>query len=249
MSTLETNLDNSPVISETARATPKLPQSVFGLDATTYAFSPNRETLGGTAYLITQTAASDCDSFARKNILVDCPAWTEANLDFIAQQGGLHWLVITHRGGSSRVRDWQARFECKVVLQEQEAYLLPQVETQTFHRELELTPEHRLLWTPGHSPGSACLYSSEQGGILFSGRHILPIRQGTTPLRMSKTFHWPRQLHHVRRLLEEFTPQTLSYICPGANLGFLRGKRFIDRAYEQLASLDFQELAKSQALL
>ena len=88
------------------------------------------------------------------------------------------------------------------------------------------------------------------GGILFTGRHILPTRQGlATPLRVSKTFHWPRQLRHVQRLLTEFTPQTLSYICPGANIGFLRGKRFIDGAYDKLAVLDFQELTKSQALL
>jgi hypothetical protein len=85
---------------------------------------------------------------------------------------------------------------------------------------------------------------------LFSGRHILPTRQGgAAPLRVSKTFHWPRQLRHIQRLLDEFTPQTLSYICPGANTGFLRGKRFIDEAYDKLAALDFQALAKSQALL
>lgn len=247
----ETNLGNSPVPREPARSTTKLPQVVFDVDATTYAFSPNRETLGGTAYLITYTSASASDSFARKNILIDCPAWTDANVNFIAQQGGLRWLIITHRGGSSsHIRDWQARFACDVILQEQEVYLLPQVNTQTFHRELVLTPCHRLLWTPGHSPGSACLYSSDQGGILFTGRHILPTRQGdATPLRVSKTFHWPRQLQHVQRLLDEFTPQTLRYICPGANTGFLRGQRFIDNAYDNLAKLDFQDLAKSQALL
>ncbi|MEM1255907.1 MAG: MBL fold metallo-hydrolase [Cyanobacteria bacterium P01_H01_bin.21] len=250
MSISETNLGNSPATSETARSTTKLPQSVFGIDTAVCAFSPNRETLGGTAYLITDTSASDGNSSIRNNILVDCPAWTDANVDFIARRGGLRWLVITHRGGSSRGRDWQTRFECDVVVQEQEAYLLPQVDTKTFHRDLVLTPHHRLLWTPGHSPGSACLYSSEQGGILFTGRHILPTRQGdAAPLRVSKTFHWPRQLQHIQRLVNEFTPQTLSYICPGANIGFLRGQRFIDRAYDRLAALNFQELANNQALL
>lgn len=250
MSTSQTNLGSSPATNTSVRSTLKLPQAVFGIDSAVHAFPPNRETLGGTAYLIVHTPESDQNSIAKKNILVDCPAWTETNLDFIAQKGGLNWLVITHRGGGSRVRDWQAHFGCDVVLQEQEAYLLPQVNTHTFHYDLTLTPEHRLLWTPGHSPGSACLYSSARGGILFSGRHILPTRQGlAAPLRVSKTFHWPRQLRHIQQLLEEFTPQTLGYICPGANTGFLRGKRFIDGAYNKLASLDFQELAKSQVLL
>ncbi|NEZ62239.1 MBL fold metallo-hydrolase [Leptolyngbyaceae cyanobacterium CCMR0082] len=250
MSTSTINLDNSPTTSETARSNTKLPRSVFGADTNVYAFPPNRETLGGTAYLITYAPTPDSNSVARSNILVDCPALTDTNLNFIAEQGGLQWLVITHRGGSSHVRDWQSQFGCDVVLQEQEAYLLPQIETRTFHHALTLTPRHKLLWTPGHSPGSVCLYNADQGGILFSGRHVLPTRQGgATPLRVSKTFHWPRQLKHVQRLLDKFTPQTLSYICPGANIGFLRGKQFIDDAYNKLAGLDLQELAKSQVLL
>lgn len=250
MSISTTPLGHSPKPSEPTRSNTKLPQPVFTPQATAYAFPPNRETLGGTAYLIPHTPAPDVDALTRNNILVDCPAWTEANLDFIAHQGGVKWLVITHRGGSSRVKDWQARFKCEVVLQEQEAYLLPQVETQPFHRDRVLTPCHRLVWTPGHSPGSVCLYSSDQGGILFTGRHILPTRQGgAAPLKVSKTFHWPRQLQSLQRLLDEFTPQTLSYLCPGANIGFLRGQRSIEQAYDKLASLDLQELTKTQALL
>ncbi|MEM9978368.1 MAG: MBL fold metallo-hydrolase [Cyanobacteria bacterium P01_D01_bin.2] len=249
VSILETNLDDRSATHSTARSTVKLPQPVFDTHSTVYAFPPNRDTLGGTAYLITYAAASGVAGKS-SNVLVDCPAWTEANVDFIAQQGGLRWLAITHRGGSSRVRDWQSQFECDVVVQEQEAYLLPQVDTQTFHRDLTLTPHHRLFWTPGHSPGAACLYSSMRGGVLFTGRHVLPARQGgVAPLRVSKTFHWPRQLQHVRRLLDEFTPQTLSYICPGANIGFLRGKHLIGDAHNKLAALDFQELAKIQTLL
>lgn len=249
MSISTTTLGSSPTPSG-SRVTPKLPQPVFDTNITVYAFSPNRETLGGTAYLIPHRPTASDDSFVRNNILVDCPSWTETNLDFIAQQGGIGCLVITHRGGASRVKEWQARFDCQVVVQEQEAYLLPQVQVHTFHRVLELTPNHRLLWTPGHSPGSACFYSSACGGTLFTGRHILPTRQGgAAPLRVAKTFHWPRQLKNVQKLLGEFTPQTLTHICPGANIGFLRGKRSIDNAYGRIANLDFSGLANTQPLL
>lgn len=240
------NPGSSPAINETTRSITKPPQLVFDTNPTIHAFPPNRETLGGTAYLITTLSDRDLSS----NILVDCPAWNDANIDFLMQQGGVKWLVITHRGGSSHVRDWQSTLGCEVVLQEQEAYLLPQVDTQPFHRERMLTSQHRLLWTPGHSPGSICLHSSAHGGILFTGRHILPTRQGgATPLRVSKTFHWPRQLQNTQSLLDEFTSKTLSYICPGANTGFLRGKRYVEQAYDKLASLDFKALSKSQALL
>lgn len=250
MSISETSLGNSPTTNDATRLTKKIPQPVFDTEVTVYAFSPNRETLGGTAYLIPHSSDSNDTSLARKNILVDCPAWTDANLDFINQQGGIGWLVLTHRGGASRVKDWQEKFGCQVVVQEQEAYLLPQVDTSTFHRDLVLTPHHRLLWTPGHSPGSACLYDAQQGGVLFTGRHILPTRQaGAAPLRVSKTFHWPRQLQNVQRLLTEFTAQTLTYLCPGANTGFLRGQRSIRDAYGHLNALDWQALAKVQPLL
>ncbi|NEQ50187.1 MAG: MBL fold metallo-hydrolase [Leptolyngbya sp. SIO3F4] len=242
------NSGSDPATNATTRSTTKLPQPVFDANLNIYAFSPNRETLGGTAYLL--VTASDDDINVKGNILVDCPAWNDANLDFLVQQGGVKWLIITHRGGSSHVHDWQSKLNCDVVLQEQEAYLLPQVNTQTFHREQVLTSHHRLLWTPGHSPGSICLYYSAHGGMLFTGRHILPTRQGgAAPLRVSKTFHWPRQLKHIQCLLDEFTPQTLSYICPGANTGFLRGKRYIEKAYDKLTDLDLKELSKSQALL
>ncbi|MEM6253966.1 MAG: MBL fold metallo-hydrolase [Cyanobacteria bacterium P01_D01_bin.156] len=249
MSSSTTTLGSSSA-PDNSRPSAKLPKPVFDTGITPYAFSPNRETLGGTAYLIPHSATANETSLARSNILVDCPSWTDANLDFIAQQGGIGCLVITHRGGASNVRDWQNQFNCQVVVQEQEAYLLPQIQTHTFHYELELTLDHRLLWTPGHSPGSICLYSSTNGGTLFTGRHILPTRQGSAvPLRVAKTFHWPRQLKHVQRFLDEFNPQTLTHICPGASIGFLRGKRYIDNAYAQIASLNFSELAEAPALL
>lgn len=248
MSISETTLGNSPNPSS-SRPTPKLPQPVFDTETTVYTFSPNRETLGGTAYLVPYTPAESDDSLARNNILIDCPSWTESNLDFINQQAGIDYLVITHRGGASRVRDWQTRFNCQVIVQEQEAYLLPQVEIQTFHQSFDLTPHHRLIWTPGHSPGSLCVYSAKDS-TLFTGRHLLPTRQGgAAPLRVAKTFHWPRQLKNVQQLLAEFTPQTLTHICPGANVGFLRGKKSIPDAYQKLTSLDFPTLANTQPLL
>ena len=68
------------------------------------------------------------------------------------------------------------------------------------------------------------------------------------PLRTSKTFHWHRQIKSIKSLLEKFTPQTLKYICPGANTGFLRGERLIDNAYSRLANLDLAELLTAKAL-
>lgn len=181
--------------------------------------------MGATAYLIVEEV----------NILVDCPAWDNATQSFLQSQGGVQWLFLTHRGGIGAVREIQQAFDCTILVQEQEAYLLPGLPVTTFEREFVLTPHSRAIWTPGHSPGASCLYFNQFGGVLFSGRHLLPTPQGELlPLKTAKTFHWPRQLQSVRRLREEFTAETLHAVCPGANTGFLRGGTIVDQAYQKL---------------
>jgi glyoxylase-like metal-dependent hydrolase (beta-lactamase superfamily II) len=199
-----------------------------------YAFAPNRETLGGTAYLIVEKFG---------NVAIDCPLWHEVNQKFIESCGGLHSLIITHRGGMANAAALQKAFGCNIFIQEQEAYLLPELRVTSFRQETCIGGNMKLLWTPGHSPGSSCLYYPYLGGVLFSGRHLLPDTAGNpVPLKTSKTFHWHRQLYSTQALLEEFKQETLSYICPGANTGFLRGQFYIDRAYERLANLDLSIL-------
>lgn len=209
------------------------PESIF-------AFPPNRDTLGGTSYFIVRNEG---------NILIDCPALEQTNQDFLRSHGGVRWLFLTHRGAIGKTAEIQQTFESEILIQEQEAYLLPGLTVTTFSQELTLNSTIQVIWTPGHTPGSSCLYYSNLGGVLFSGRHLVPNQQGEpVPLRSAKTFHWPRQIKSLQLLLERFTPETLQYICPGANTGFLRGKRVIDQAYQRLASLDLQALLQSQAL-
>jgi len=231
---------NLPANAPSGMPSRKVPQPVFD---TIFAFSPNRETLGGTAYLI-------CDQNAdghSANILVDCPALNETNQAFLTAQGGVHTLFITHRGGMAQVKSLQDAFDCQVLVQEQEAYLLPTVATETFHRDRTLSPTSRVFWNAGHSPGSASLYHSLYGGVLFTGRHLLPVKGGApSPLRLSKTFHWPRQLRAAQQLLTAFNPETLGTLCPGANTGFLRGEKKIPQAYSQLQSIDWETLATAK---
>jgi hypothetical protein len=44
----------------------------------------------------------------------------------------------------------------------------------------------------------------------------------------------------------KFSATTLNYLCPGANTGFLRGKGFIDHAYQRLEKLDLKALSLSK---
>lgn len=220
-----------------------------------FAFPPNRDTLGGTAYFIVGDEG---------NILIDCPAWDNINQDFLRLHGGVRWLFISHRGAIGKAAEIQQAFNCEVVIQEHEAYLLPGLTLTTFGREsklngtsaiaqsaVDITPTipngstAELIWTPGHSPGSSCLYYSDFGGVLFTGRHILPNPKAeVTPIRTAKTFHWFRQIKSLKLLLEKFSPETLSYICPGANTGFLRGERLINNAYFHLNNLNLEALGR-----
>lgn len=214
---------------------PKLPQAIWN---NIFAFSPNRDTLGGTAYLIVENEA---------NILIDCPAWNEVNQNYLSSLGGIRWLFLTHRGAIGKAREIQESLGCEILIQEQEAYLLPGLRVTTFEQDFNLSDLAQIIWTPGHSPGSSCLYYPQQGGILFSGRHILPNGQGEIlPLRTAKTFHWFRQLQSIKLLRDRFTPETLQYICPAANTGFLRGNKAIDGAYGQLAQLDLTALREAR---
>jgi glyoxylase-like metal-dependent hydrolase (beta-lactamase superfamily II) len=195
-----------------------------------FLFPPNRETLGGTAYFIVENTG---------NLLVDCPAWNDTNQDFLAANGGVNTLVITHRGAIAQVKAIQSMFQCNVMIQEQEAYLLPGLQVTSFPIEAQLSPTTQVIWTPGHSPGSACVYHKE--GILWTGRHLLPTPQGVLmPIKTAKTFHWLRQLNSVQHLRTRFNPETLKFICPGANLGFLRGQLFVDQAYQRLTATNIE---------
>ena len=203
-----------------------------------FAFPPNRDTLGATAYFIVEK---------QSNILVDCPAWDEINQTFLQSRGGVRLLFLTHRGAIGKAREIQEATGCDILIQEQEAYLLPGLKVTVFEREFALSDRMKAFWTPGHSPGSSCLYDSRSGGVLFSGRHLLPNPEGApVPLKTAKTFHWPRQINSVKLIIDRFSPSTLQYICPAANTGFLRSKGSIDRAYEQLTNLDLAVCLQSK---
>lgn len=196
------------------QAPSKLPKEIL---PGVFAFPPNRDTLGGTAYTILTPTG---------NILIDSPAWHDVNRQFILDRGGITWFVVTHRGGIGRAATIATELGCEVIIQEQEAYLLPELKVTTFRDKFDLNDSIQVIWTPGHSPGSSCVYYAGCGGVLFTGRHLLPNQLGAAvPLRTSKTFHWRRQLRSVEAIWQQFpSQQPLAHICPGANTGLLRGK-------------------------
>lgn len=233
---------NVPANASPNAADKKAPRPVLD---TVLAFPPNRDTLGATAYLIRLTDTTGQPAY----LLVDAPPWDEATQTYL-QKIGVRWLCMTHRGSLGKAAAIQKALQCEVVIQEQEAYLLPETPVTSFRDQFEFNAQCQAIWTPGHSPGSACVYYQAHGGVLFTGRHLLPDKAGNPqPLRIAKTFHWPRQLQQVQRLQQQFSPETLAYLCPGANTGFLRGERLIDNAYERLQAIDVEAHRADQPLL
>ncbi|MEB3253893.1 MAG: MBL fold metallo-hydrolase [Synechococcus sp.] len=184
-------------------------------------FPPNRDCQGGSAWWL------DADP---EPVLIDCPPLTQATLTALKELAGDRQprILLTSREGHGRLRRLQERFGWPVLVQEQEAYLLPNVDPlDTFADEHTTVGELRLLWTPGPTPGS-CVVHAPDADLLFCGRLLTPLGPGQLgPLRHGRTFHWPRQLASLERLRGWLPSDASPALASGAGLGALRGERLV----------------------
>jgi glyoxylase-like metal-dependent hydrolase (beta-lactamase superfamily II) len=205
-------------------------------------FAPNRDTQGGSAWLY---------EAAELDVLVDAPALSETNLGWLRERSRQRagWIVLTGRQGHGRCRALQTALGWPVLVQEQEAYLLPSLaERHSFGERRSLTTGLELLWTPGPSPGSCVLHArgGPAGDGLFCGRLLVPLApERLGPLRRSGTFHWPRQLQSLERLRQWLPAGSPDWIASGAGLGALRGAKLLHNGADQLAQLELTTLAQA----
>jgi glyoxylase-like metal-dependent hydrolase (beta-lactamase superfamily II) len=200
-------------------------------------FAPNRDSQGGSSWLLA-TAGGD--------LLIDCPGFTAANLEFLRGRGGEGTLVLTSREGHGRCRRIQEATGWRVLVQEQEAYLLPTLRRlEVFAAEHDLAAGIRLLWTPGPTPGACVVHAvGPWGDLLFCGRLLLAVGPGAlAPLRTSRSFHWPRQLASIERLKTWLPAGSPAEIACGGGLGALRGEVLVHDGVALLAAIEGQALA------
>ena len=136
---------------------------------------------------------------------------------------------LTSREGHGRLRRVQERLGWPVLVQEQEAYLLPNVEPlETFSEDHTTASGLRLLWTPGPTPGSCVVFAPPPKDLLFCGRLLSPWAPGQlAPMRHARTFHWPRQLNSLAKLRDWIPSDASPQLLSGAALGALRGERLV----------------------
>jgi glyoxylase-like metal-dependent hydrolase (beta-lactamase superfamily II) len=205
-------------------------------------FAPSRESQGGSAWWLERQGG------AGSGVLIDCPAFHDANLAFLQSRPSGR-IVLTGREGHGRLRRFQEALGWPVHVQEQEAYLLPGVQQLIgFGRQAELEPGLQALWTPGPSPGAAVLLA-EQASILFCGRLLSPLAPGQAgPLRTRRSFHWSRWLCSLETLRDWLPPTQPQWLASGAGLGALRGEALVPSARLVLEQLDLVALATQQAV-
>ena len=209
-------------------------------------FAPNRDSAGGSAWWLAQPGPD-----GSRGLLIDCPALTEANLRFL-QERGPGWIVLTGREGHGRTRRLQEAIGWPVLMQEQESYLLPGLQRlHTFVAEHTLSPEVRLLWTPGPTPGACVLLAGGDhpaDALLFCGRLLSPLAPGLLgPLRTSRSFHWGRWLRSLKGLRGWLPPDAPGWLASGAGLGALRGEKLVPDGRRVIDGLDLEALADQLA--
>jgi glyoxylase-like metal-dependent hydrolase (beta-lactamase superfamily II) len=164
-------------------------------------------------------------------VLIDCPPLTHATITALKELAANRRarMVLTSREGHGRLRRLQEKLDWPVLVQEQEAYLLPNVERLDCFKDEHTTASGlRLLWTPGPTPGSAVVLAPAPVELLFCGRLLTPLAPGCLgPLRHGRTFHWPRQLSSLAKLRSWIPPESSPQLASGAALGALRGERLV----------------------
>ena len=185
-------------------------------------FPPNRDCQGGSSWWL---------NIDPEPVLIDCPPLTQATISALKDLAGTRQplIVLTSREGHGRLRRLQEKLDWPVLVQEQEAYLLPNVSPLEIFSEDHITVSGlQLLWTPGPTPGSCVIYAPA-AELLFCGRLLTPLAPGRLgPLRHGRTFHWPRQLASLERVRAWLPPETRPALASGAGLGALRGEHLVD---------------------
>ncbi|WP_414153532.1 MBL fold metallo-hydrolase [Prochlorococcus sp. MIT 1307] len=188
------------------------------LKSALWAFPPNNLCNGNRSWWL------GCDP---EPILIDCPPVNETTINFLksVSLGRQSLIVLTSREAHGRVSELQDALEWPVLVQEQEAYLLPGLlQLKSFSANHETVSGLRLLWTPGPTPGSCVVYAPPPWNVLFCGRLLIPLKSNQLiSLRTKSTFHWTRQQKSLKKLRQWLPRDPFPELASGAGANLHRG--------------------------
>ncbi len=158
-------------------------------------------------------------------VLIDCPPVTEENILLLEKLSSkrLTRVILTNRESHGQIRKLQFCLDWPVLIQEQEAYLLPKLNSLGTFKEEHITASGmRLLWTPGPTPGSCVVYAPQPWNVLFCGRLLIPRKiDELVSLRNKKTFHWTRQQKSLDKLRQWIPSESRPELASGVRAGRL----------------------------
>jgi len=178
---------------------------------------------GASSYLIVRSDG---------NVLVDSPRYASLLARGIDALGGVRTIFLTHRDDIADHARWARRFGAERVLHAADQTRATRNVEHTVHgtEPVELRPGLRVIPTPGHRRGHACLLLDER--YLFAGDHLWwSPRQGRVIASPDVCWYsWREQLRSVERLLQH----RFEWILPG------HGRRFhapVEEMHAQLRNI------------
>jgi glyoxylase-like metal-dependent hydrolase (beta-lactamase superfamily II)/ferredoxin len=146
------------------------------------------------------------------NWLIDSPrSVTHLNRRF-EQMGGIRYIFLTHRDDVADAAVFARRFGATRIIHREDLPAQPDAEVVIDGTEaVQITPEFKIIPTPGHSPGHCVLLFRDR--YLFTGDHVW-WRAGRRMLdawRLGCWHSWEEQTASMHRLLEE----TFEWVLPG----------------------------------
>ena len=165
-------------------------------------------------------------------VLIDCPPVNEATIELLKtfSSGREARIILTSREAHGAVSELQAELGWPILVQEQEAYLLPGInDLGTFAEEHITVSGLRLLWTPAPTPGSCVVYAPAPWNVLFCGRLLIPVKLNRlAAFRTRRTFHWSRQQKSLEKLCEWLPREPRPLLASGAGIQSVGGGLLVD---------------------
>ncbi len=153
-------------------------------------------------------------------VLIDCP---DITTDFLTQlkklsNGRKPKIILTSKYSHSNAKKLQAALRWPILLQEQEAYLLPGLRSvESFSESYKTSSGLMLLWTPGPTPGSCVVHAPSPWNVLFCGRLLIPVSSSQlSAFRTKNTFHWTTQIKSLKKLRDWIPRERLPLLASGA---------------------------------